>query len=255
MKLSNPWNDGLPLDPHSASFVTAGMGDIVGGRADMLNRWWDPSIAPIIGKSVDMMSDDEFFFMSQQLKQHWGAELSEGGLLPRVHYIRKQERVNNNMLIPLGGFLYKDSGRYRYSSAGSNGKDIYAMDKYGNLMSVADDAQFDGGTFRSEHRHSSLNAGNNVICAGYIQIVNGEVKYIDNKSGHYKPTEKDLAKAVLILMNEHNLDLKTTQIVGYVPYGTNSVKKNTEITWRDAVCKQDRSAAAIPAAILESWRS
>lgn len=104
------------------------------------------------------------------------------------------------------------------------------MDKYGNLMSVADDAQFDGGTFRSEHRHSSLNAGNNVICAGYIKIVNGEVKYIDNKSGHYKPTEKDLAKAVLTLMNEHNLDLKTTQIVGYVPVGTNSVKRNTEIT-------------------------
>lgn len=78
MKLANPWNGGLPLDPHSTSFVTAGMGDIVSGRADLLNRWWDPGIAPLIGKSVDAMSDEEFFFMSQQLKQHWGAELSEG---------------------------------------------------------------------------------------------------------------------------------------------------------------------------------
>lgn len=231
MKANNPWNHGMRLDPHSASFVTAGMGDIVSGRADMVNRWWDRGIDPIIGKSVDMMSDNEFLLMSQQLKRNWGVELSNGGFLPRVHYIRKQERINNNMLIPLTGLLYKDSGRIPYTSAGHEGKDIYAMDKYGNLMSVASDATFSDGTldFKSEHRHSSLNAGNKVICAGYIKIEAGLVKYIDNKSGHYKPTREDLAMAVYTLMEEDNLDLGATNIVGYVSIGPNSIRKDTDV--------------------------
>jgi hypothetical protein len=231
MKQANPWNKGLPLDPHSASFVTAGMGDIARGRIDFRQNYWDPGVDPIVAvsKSVDQMSDDEFYLMSSQLKRFWGAELGYGGFLPRVHYIRKVERINNNMLIALGGFLYKDSGRIRYNSAGREGKDIYAMDKYGNLISIADNAQFDGKTYSAEHRHSSLNAGNNVICAGYIKVEQGAIKYIDNKSGHYKPSEKDLARCIATLMDEHSLNLDAANIVGYIPYGTNSIAKHTDV--------------------------
>ena len=224
MKNNVDANHGLRLDPHSPSFVTAGLGQYLRPNA----RWYQ-EIDWLLAKDVDTMTDEEFLYLSRLLRQDWGVELSNGGLLPRVHYVRKEERINNNMLIPLAGRLFKDSGRHPYTSSGRNGKDIYAIDKYGNLMSIADDAQFDDGTFKSEHRHSSLNAGNRVICAGYISIQQGMVTYIDNKSGHYKPTERDLASAVLVLMNEHDLDLKITRIVGYIPTGPNSVVKHTDI--------------------------
>jgi hypothetical protein len=174
------------------------------------------------------MSNDEFLLMSQELKRNWGVELGMGGFLPRVHYIRKQERVNNNMLLPIAGLLYKDTAHHPYTSAGSGGKDIYAIDKYGNLMSVPDTAQV-GGSIQSEHRHSSLNAGNSIVCAGYIGIQSGVIRYIDNKSGHYKPTEKDLARAIDTLMNEYSLNLAATNIVGYISAGTNSVSRNTDV--------------------------
>jgi hypothetical protein len=229
MKLNNPWNHGLRLDPHSASFVTAGMGDITRGKVDLREKYWNPAIDPILGKSVDQMNDNEFLLMSRELRRNWGVELSMGGFLPRVHYIRKTERINNNTLLPIAGLLYKDSGHHPYTSAGSDGKDIYAMDKYGNLMSIPDTARL-GGPIDSEHRHSSLNAGNRVVCAGYIAIQLGKITYIDNRSGHYKPTEKDLARAVNILMNEHSLDLRTTRIIGFRSTGPNSLARNNDVT-------------------------
>lgn len=224
MKNNTDANRGLRLDPHSSSFVTAGL------LSHMRpNRQWYSEIDWLLDKDVDSMTDDEFAYLSRLLRQDWGVELSAGGLRPRVHYIRKSERINNNMLIAITGLLYKDTGHHPYTSAGRNGRDIYAIDKYGNLMSVADDAQFNDGSFESEHRHSSLNAGNNIVCAGYIAIQLGKITYIDNKSGHYKPTEKDLARAVCILMNEQNMDLKATKIIGYRSNGPNSVVKNTEV--------------------------
>ena len=216
MKLANPWNKGLALDPHSSSYVAAGLGTMREHR-----QWYENNLGVgwLLDKSVDTLTEEEFQWISKRLQYDFGSDL--GGVLRRVHYIRKRERINNNMLIPLGGLLYKDSGRTPYNSAGCDGKDIYAMDKYGNLMSIPDDRRFDHGNMQSEHRHSSLNAGNDVICAGYIKIEQGVIKYIDNKSGHYKPTEKNLASAVLILMDQHDLNLDQTRIRGWVTTGPN----------------------------------
>jgi hypothetical protein len=216
-------NRGLRLDPQSTSYVAAGLLSHLRPNA----RWY-ADIESTLQKDVDALSDEEFAHLLSVLRRDWGVELNMGGFRPRVHYIRKCERINNNMLIPITGLLYKDTARCPYTSAGSNGRDIYAIDKYGNLMSVADDAHFDDGTFQSEHRHSSLNAGNGVVCAGYIGIQAGVITYIDNRSGHYKPTERDLARAVCILMDEHSLDLKATKIVGYRSNGPNSVVRNRE---------------------------
>lgn len=46
--------------------------------------------------------------------------------------------------------------------------------------------------------------GKPVLCAGHITIKNGKVTYIDNNSGHYQPTPRQLWQT-LCLINNHNL--------------------------------------------------
>lgn len=212
MKNDHPWNDGLRLDPHSGSFVTAGVGDLQKFPDLLKDRPWSPEIDGIFGKTVAEMSDEEFLAMSQELKRLYKIDLSMGGFYPRVHYIRKSERISNNMLLPIGGLLYKDSGYTPYSTHGPSNKELYSIDRYGNLMTAPADEAYGESNFQSEYRHSSMNAGNAVMCAGYVQIMNGAVHYLDNKSGHYRPTEKDLARAVVVLMNEMDLDLSKAMI-------------------------------------------
>jgi hypothetical protein len=50
--------------------------------------------------------------------------------------------------------------------------------------------------------HSSFNAGTDVICAGMIRIHNGTLMYVDNDSGHYKPTRQNLHGMLTIISNE-----------------------------------------------------
>jgi hypothetical protein len=44
--------------------------------------------------------------------------------------------------------------------------------------------------------HSSFLAGGSVICAGEIIIIDGKIKYISNRSGHYRPPDKTLDIAI-----------------------------------------------------------
>ena len=44
--------------------------------------------------------------------------------------------------------------------------------------------------------HSSLVAGDSVVCAGEILVVNGVIKRISNSSGHYRPPDKALQNAL-----------------------------------------------------------
>jgi len=85
---------------------------------------------------------------------------------------------------------------------------MYAMDRYGNLfqnptaggtgvhVTTAYGAQF------GSYNHSTFNAGRGVICAGTIGINNGNLVWVDNNSGHYKPTKDNLKEAIEILVNE-----------------------------------------------------
>lgn len=47
-----------------------------------------------------------------------------------------------------------------------------------------------------EFYHSSFLSGKPGLCFGMIKVDNGEITYIDNRSGHYKPTKKNLINAV-----------------------------------------------------------
>ena len=47
--------------------------------------------------------------------------------------------------------------------------------------------------------HSSLLAGDSVLCAGEMQIFQGTLKYLNNRSGHYQPPPKTLRYLIEIL--------------------------------------------------------
>ncbi|MDG7053036.1 MAG: hypothetical protein LKM45_04095, partial [Wolbachia endosymbiont of Alcedoecus sp.] len=42
------------------------------------------------------------------------------------------------------------------------------------------------------YRHSTLAGGKPVLCSGLMKVKEGKITYIDNNSGHYKPTSTNL---------------------------------------------------------------
>ncbi len=75
-----------------------------------------------------------------------------------------------------------------YTSVGAN---IFVMDERGNIYTHPFN---EVGKFH----HSSFLAGDPVLFAGNIIVLDGEIKYIDNLSGHYKPR----AEAIQIALNK-----------------------------------------------------
>ncbi len=52
----------------------------------------------------------------------------------------------------------------------------------------------DGRLVLGKTAHTSLTGGSPVQAAGEIQLHNGNVKWIDNASGHYQPTGPDVGR-------------------------------------------------------------
>lgn len=98
---------------------------------------------------------------------------------------------------------------------------MYAMDSYGNLFisKPPDDAgvrtmlKDRGFAF---FNHSSFNAGREVTSAGMITIQSGMLRWIDNNSGHYKPTPDKVQQALKLLAAD-GLDVSGT-VVGLGVY-------------------------------------
>ena len=63
--------------------------------------------------------------------------------------------------------------------------------------------------------HSSLLAGRPILCAGEMLIFQGQLRYINNRSGHYQPPPKSLKK-VLEFLEKQGVDLKKvrTEFIG-----------------------------------------
>ena len=110
-----------------------------------------------------------------------------------VHYARKEERINEHMVVIVNGRIRK-----RPDLDYTTPLDMWAMDKYGNFMCTDSGAQVAG----NQYNHSSLNAGHDVLCAGTVIITNGIIMEIDNNSGHYRPTRQNLHTAVCVLHHD-----------------------------------------------------
>ncbi|MDR1139822.1 MAG: hypothetical protein LBJ80_04150 [Rickettsiales bacterium] len=71
------------------------------------------------------------------------------------------------------------------------------------------------------YRHSTLAGGKPILCSGLMKVVDGKITYIDNNSGHYKPTSANLYKAVKKL---EGLFSENAKIV-YRPHWINFIKQ------------------------------
>ena len=114
-----------------------------------------------------------------------------------VHYIRKDERLANNYVVIHRGLLYLNGSLMH--NVGSEQGWMYAMDQYGNLITV--NFQMAPGPDQ-QYNHSSLNVGKDVVCAGHIIVNQGRIVYLDNGSGHYQPTAQHLRDCMQALIEE-----------------------------------------------------
>src|SRR6185436_19990726 len=79
------------------------------------------------------------------------------------------------------------------------GKCLYVMDAQGNFYITARQwAPIDPLGFRLVN-HSSSSAGHPVAAAGQLEVRNGKLISIDNGSGHYHPSNVQVAQAVAAL--------------------------------------------------------
>ena len=84
------------------------------------------------------------------------------------------------------------------------GRAIFVMDANGNFY-ASDDQR------RGEFHHSSLVAGEPVAAAGEIEVDNGVLTAISDKSGHYRPSRICTAQAIERLI-ENNTSCKTVML-------------------------------------------
>lgn len=126
-----------------------------------------------------------------------------------VEFFTRNERTKR-LVVPTGGRLYKGPNQ-RFDTGG--GQFAYAMDLNGNLFStdhhVEGDRQqrYDTPTrdFYSRFNHSTFNAGKDVVCAGILEAQDGYLTYVDNASGHYKPTRQHIHE-LLVALEHDGLD-------------------------------------------------
>jgi hypothetical protein len=142
--------------------VREGLMKVWGWSADDVAKYYDPGSRP-------------------------GIAGGKARLTTKVHYISSREELASYAL-KLGSTLIH--GRppkpldttSMVSKASGPGWGIFVMDGYGDVYV----GQHRVGLFH----HSSFNAGGGVAAAGEMQAVNGSLKSITAKSGHYTPTIK-----------------------------------------------------------------
>jgi hypothetical protein len=108
-------------------------------------------------------------------------------------YLNKMSRSQYLVTIDEGTMYYYDGEHKEITTAGE--QMVYAVDRYGNLfcLDLADGVQIN---------HSSLLAGQDVIGAGCLCVRNGSLRWIDNNSGHYRPTYQQLCNTLRVLVDQ-----------------------------------------------------
>lgn len=156
-------------------------------------------------------------------RDQYVADPNRGGATEQLYYNRAA-RMRYLLLIKEGKLWTTPS-----TLAYMNG--AYAMDEYGNLF--AQETPDDPRAFN----HSSFCRGKQVLCAGIVNIRNGELTSINNMSGHYKPGPTHLANALRILAG-NGLDLGQTEVMCTLGPGSDADRAKCGIHSDAAACRR-----------------
>ena len=191
-------NKGGEFNPKGGSFVAESKSNMLAVYAAAV----PPELLATMNKPFPALTEAEFETLHDYFAGR-GAEYA-GMQTKNVHFARKDERIQHNMLVPINGVYHRNEGDIPYNTAGL---DIYAMDQYGNLMVQSSNAFHGKGHGAMQYNHSSLNAGNKVICAGTCRIAAGVIQEIDNDSGHYKPGRAQMHALIKVLIDDDRTNL------------------------------------------------
>lgn len=110
----------------------------------------------------------------------------------RVLYATETERQKYELTFK-DGYVYRGGELFDTSSykGKTPGLGAYVVSPEGKFYALEHKT--------GEKHHSTMLAGERVVCAGMMKVVGGKIVSIDNKSGHYRPTESSLHNAVQTL--------------------------------------------------------
>lgn len=174
-----------------------------GAHAAMMQRDTDPSVqaGPV---EANRYAQEEL---------GWTPEEAESFPLGSTHYLSDEERAE--LRVTLGRKLTIGPRRRVVDSSGTRsnyaeGRANYAMSRKGEVYIAPARLYL---LF-----HSSILAGQDVTAAGELEIKDGQVTLINNRSGHYKPTP-DMFHRFLRLLKSSGHDLSATRAVVYTTDG------------------------------------
>ncbi len=143
-----------------------------------------PSLADRYVSTVKPDHPVKYFLLSKMSERYIGEErepIIDGwdGVKEDVVPYLKEEARSNYLLNYRDGVFYQGNEKLRCWILSC--KFIYVVDQYGQIFIGPNKA-------KNNFHHSSFLAGQPVAAAGHITILRGKITYIDNVSGHYKPT-------------------------------------------------------------------
>lgn len=156
----------------------------------------------------------KYFFLRYNLFPEVGTEKRKiPGTESKVIYFTPSEQAENALYIHKDAKLYDFKGNLYDTtneiSKGKKGCVAYVITLDGKLITHK---HVNVGEGKSSYRHSTLAGGKPIICSGLIKIEKGKITYIDNNSGHYKPTDAHLYSAVKRLKSAFSEDAKVVHL-------------------------------------------
>src|SRR5262249_33439640 len=170
-------------------------------------------VQKILKKNVDALQADDWLVVQQYLIEK-KIENSDANSTQCL-YLKKDERLLTLALINGRGLFENYEGNL--FTAGDGDAQLYVMDRYGALYTGANIGGKSMPVYKKNRfvNHSSITSGKEVICAGTITILNGQLMAITNNSGHYKPTKENLQECVKLLQKE-GADLSRTIVTAMI---------------------------------------
>lgn len=108
-----------------------------------------------------------------------------------VRYLSREEREAYRIRV-VDGRLYDSRGNL-FNTRGVRGRGMYVVDRRGRIYASPET------DVRGLFQHSSFLAGGRVAAAGEFVVVDGELRFIDDQSGHYEPLQLFTLQFVALL--------------------------------------------------------